>query len=165
MQAELSEYDRLAPKSCEFERTTVGWRRAKVMAIMLIELWERLRGYDKWVETEARIVSYETLRRRLPAPQPKPISGRVSGDLITWKDGHGARHYGTFINLDTSPLYQLLEGEKTRIRYNPANPDRYYHRQYFLHWVALIEKGIAILVVCGGFIGWQVWTIIAHHGR
>jgi hypothetical protein len=132
---------------------------------MLIELWERLRGYDKWIEAEAKIVSYETLRRRLPAPQPKPISGSVSGDLLTWKDQHGARHYGTFINHETSPLYQLLEGEKTRILYNPANPDRYYHRQYFLHWVALIVKGVAILVVCGGFIVWRIWTIIAHHGR
>jgi hypothetical protein len=26
-------------------------------AIMLIEIWERLRGYDKWVQTEAKIES------------------------------------------------------------------------------------------------------------
>jgi hypothetical protein len=24
---------------------------------MLIEIWERLRGYDKWIETEAKIES------------------------------------------------------------------------------------------------------------
>jgi hypothetical protein len=135
------------------------------MAIMLIELWERLRGYDKWVEAQARVLSYEALRRKVGAPMPKRDFGSVSGDLLTWKDGHGDRHFGTFINHDTSPLYQLLEGEKIRILYNPANPERYYHRQYFLHWVALIVKGIAIFVVCGGFIVWRIWTIIAHHGR
>jgi hypothetical protein len=26
-------------------------------AIMLIEIWERLRGYDKWVQTEAKVES------------------------------------------------------------------------------------------------------------
>jgi hypothetical protein len=31
--------------------------QANVNAIMLIELWERLRGYDKWVETQAMIKS------------------------------------------------------------------------------------------------------------
>jgi hypothetical protein len=132
---------------------------------MLIEIWERLRGYNKWAEAEATIVSYETVRRRLGAKAAKSISGRFSTDLLSWKDAEGQRHYGAFVNQDTSSLYQMLDGEQFQILYNPANPDRYYHRGYFLHLFGIFAKAIAGLAIWLGMVGWVVWTIIAHHGR
>lgn len=132
---------------------------------MLIELWERLRGYNKWAEADATIVSYETVRKKLGAKAAKSVSGRFSTDLLSWKDAQGEKHYGAFVNQDTSPLYQMLEGEKIKILYNPANPDRYYHRGYFLHMFAIFAKAIAGLAIFGGLFGWRVWSIIVHHGR
>lgn len=132
---------------------------------MLIELWERLRGYDKWTEADAAIVSFESVRKKLGVRALKRGSSSFSSDLLSWTDDRGKRHFGAFINQDISPLYQMLEGETIRICYDPANPDRYYNRKYFVHWVATIAKAIAALAIGGGFIAWRIWTIIAHHGR
>lgn len=131
---------------------------------MLIELWERLRGYDKWADTEARVVSFDTYRRLFGAGAKTRPTSRMSSDLLTWKDGKGARRYSGFINFDTSPLYQLLDGNKITIRYDPAKPDRYYNREYFLSWLGFWAKRIAAGVIGGGFIVWRVWMIVKHRG-
>lgn len=131
---------------------------------MLIELWERLRGYHEWVETEANIESFQTVRKRLGRSDRIPRTRNVSSDLLVWRDQHGRRHYGPFVNLDTSPLYQLLEGETIRIRYDPANPDRYYNRAYFLAWVTFATKATAAVALAGGFIVWRIWMIVTRRG-
>jgi len=76
---------------------------------MLIKLWERIRGYDRWVQTDATIESsamedhvYD-YRGQIKHQQTAPC--RVPDD---------------------SPLYQLIGGEKVTIRYDPQNPEEYY---------------------------------------
>ena len=130
---------------------------------MLIEIWERLRGYDKWIEAEAVIVSGKKIRREFGLPALRSDS-RFSSDLLMWVDREGEKRFGPFVNQDTSPLYQLLEGETVLVRYDPSKPDRFYNRAHFLSWVAMLTKAALALIVCGGFIAWRIWMIVIRHG-
>jgi hypothetical protein len=87
---------------------------------MLIEIWERLRGYDKWVQAEARVELSKVEKRK------DSYSGWVATNVISWKDLSGATRIANFSVSGDSPLYQLIGGETVTIRYNPANPDKYY---------------------------------------
>jgi hypothetical protein len=127
---------------------------------MLIEILERLRGYDKWIETEARVDYAAKIRKALGKRFQESPDSRVSGQLLVWKDQYNRTQWGTFITLDTSPLYQLLDGETITIRYNPARPGRYYCRSHFLSWAAFIAKTILAVAVAVGLIVWRVWTIL-----
>jgi hypothetical protein len=131
---------------------------------MLIELWERLRGYDKWIETEARIDSADAIKKALGKRYRNLGSGRFSADLLVWKDQYARAHYGAFVNHDTSPLYQMLEGETLIIRYDPARPGRYYCRALWLSWTAFIAKAVLAVAAGGGFIVWRIWSIIKGRG-
>ena len=82
-----------------------------------------------------------------------------------WKDRLGEARYGVFINQDTSPLFQLLEGEKISIRYDPSNPNRFYNRAHFQSWIVLITKMAVAIVLGGGFIIWRIWLIFETCGR
>lgn len=95
---------------------------------MLIELWEKFRGYDNWIQVSARIESSDV--------EKTPHYGRdgsvsytwASGDELAWTDREGQRRSSEFKVDDESPLYQLVSGENVTIRYNPANPDEFYYR-------------------------------------
>jgi hypothetical protein len=123
---------------------------------MFIEVWERLRGYDKWVQTEATIESSNV--------EKQPITGRYgnvvdyaysSGDVLAWADGHGEKQYADFNVPESSPLYQLIGGETVTIRYNPARPEEFYYRELLrtrIHIAVKMTLGILfLLVLYGGF--------------
>jgi hypothetical protein len=129
---------------------------------MLIELWEKLRGYDKWPETEATIISGERVRRALRMHDPKLT--QVSADMLVWKDQYARKQYGPFVTYDTSPLYQLLEGQTILIRYSPVQPNRYYSRPLFLGWLLHLTKAAVAVAVGGGIIVWRVWMIVSRRG-
>jgi hypothetical protein len=131
---------------------------------MLIELWERLRGYDRWPEAQATVVSGERLRRKYGLPGPRKNT-QFSSDLLMWTDQKGKEWYGPFVNQDTSPLFQLLDGELISIRYNPSNPGRFYNREHFQSWMVMIAKAALAIILGGGFIAWRIWEIVAHRGR
>jgi hypothetical protein len=111
---------------------------------MLIEIWERLRGFDKWIETEAKIES-----SKVEAEAIKNSHGAVrdyvysSGDTLTWTDAAGEKHSAGFKVPDDSPLYQLVGGETVTIRYDPARPDRYYFRELLRTQVHTAVKATA----------------------
>jgi uncharacterized protein DUF3592 len=128
--------------------------------IMLIEIWERLRGYDKWIQTEAKIVTSEEIRSKLGEKYRR----RDGSNLLFWQDQQGEPQYGAFVTFDTSPLYQTLEGEGVSIRYNPARPSRYYCRPLFLSWAAQIAKAVLGVAIFGGFLVWRIWSIIERRG-
>ncbi|WP_348262715.1 hypothetical protein P8935_23360 [Telmatobacter sp. DSM 110680] len=129
---------------------------------MLIEFWERLRGYDKWPETEATIISGQKVRRALRLRDPK--LNRVSADMLVWKDQYARKHYGAFVTYDTSALYQLLEGESILIRYDPSRPNRYYNRSLFVAWlIHLTKAAIAISVFLAALV-WRIWMIVTRRG-
>jgi hypothetical protein len=93
---------------------------------MLIEIWERLRGYHKWTETQAIIESANVNK--------EPVGERgisfitTSADTLAWNDQTGQKHSAKFTLSDDSPLLKLKAGDAVTLRYNPASPDRFYLR-------------------------------------
>jgi hypothetical protein len=106
---------------------------------MLIEIWERLRGYDKWTRAEATVKSSKVARLRVGWPRIGGSSqrGRVgrwqSNCIIDWADVSGKLHTTRFAVAERSPLFQLLDGQTVSILYNPADPGEYYLRELFRH--------------------------------
>lgn len=101
---------------------------------MLIEIWERLWGYDRWIETEATIKS-STLE--MPeAGKDKSERRNFNNTYLTWQatceatwtDRSGTLHKGKFVAGERSPLFQLYDGQTVSLRYNPRNPDELYIR-------------------------------------
>jgi hypothetical protein len=95
---------------------------------MLIELWERLRGYNKWIETEAKVESSQ-VKETQHSDDGIDYSTYDSNDVLVWADQQGENQRAYFKVPDDSPLYQLVGGETITIRYNPAEPDQYYLRE------------------------------------
>jgi len=131
---------------------------------MLIELWERLRGYNKWVQAEARVDSAAAIRRTLGKRYQESPTSRASGRLLVWKDQLGKKQVGVFVTLDTSPFYQLLDGETITIRYNPARPNHYYCRAHLLSWLVHLAKISLVGFVSMGFFVWLILRIIEKRG-
>jgi hypothetical protein len=123
---------------------------------MLIEIWERLRGYDKWVQTEAKIESSDVEKTAHSDRYGNVSYTWASGDLLAWTDRQGQKQYAEFTVPDDSPLYQLVGGETVTIRYDPARPDRFYFRELLrtrVHTVVQrILAAVAFLVVLAGFL-------------
>ncbi len=97
---------------------------------MLIKLWERLHGYDKWTPVDA-IVQSSDLAEVDFGPRPgrneKPtLTEWESSCTIMWVDSDGKRHTARFEVREGSPLFQLYGGQKVGIRYDPSAPDRFY---------------------------------------
>lgn len=101
---------------------------------MLIELWERLRGYDKWIPVEARIQSSTLSEEQIGeihsryTGEYEPVYEWESENVLTWTDKSGQEHSASYKVNEDSPLFQLYDGQTVTIRYNPANPDEFYLR-------------------------------------
>jgi Protein of unknown function (DUF3592) len=130
---------------------------------MLIEIWERLRGYDKWTKTEATVQSSELVDRLADPRKTKgvwrlllsyPWGAWQSNCSIGWTDASGAPHIAKYAAAENSALYQKYEGQRVSIRYNPANPGDYYLRELLLQRVffAFLRTTILLwLALC--FVG------------
>jgi hypothetical protein len=92
---------------------------------MLIELWERFCGYDRWVLVEATIESSQ-MEDNETTYRGQTRHVYDSGDTLVWIDRQGNRQTGFCRVPDDSPLYQLVGGEKIAIRFNPDKPEEYY---------------------------------------
>jgi hypothetical protein len=105
-------------------------RCGRMGTIMLIEIWERLRGYNKWIQTEAQFESSKVEEsKQFGAYRQQDGSTWASDDVLVWTDRQGQRHGVEFQVPDDSPLYQFVDGETVTIRYNPAKPDQFYLRE------------------------------------
>ena len=119
---------------------------------MLIEIWERLRGYDKWIKSEATVESSE--------PTNQELHGRdlsFSEDVIAWTDRAGEKHRAPINVQAHSPLFQLVQGSKIDIRYNPADPEGYYLRELLRSRVRKVFSTamVAMLLIAAlAFFGW-----------
>ncbi len=114
---------------------------------MWIELCERLFGYDKWTETTARFEAanvQQYVQRSTLAPDQVSYSSR---DTIVWTDADGKEHRASFVVGENSPVYYQYDGSQVPIRYNPANPDRFYYRDLFLSRVR--SRTVATLTAIG----------------
>ena len=118
---------------------------------MLIEMWERLRGFDKWVEAEAQIISSEVQERVYTNQMGKTTHYYGSGNVLTWTDQSGKEQSASFKVPDSSPLYQMVDGQSLRIRYNPKNSTEFYLRELFQsQLITGVKTGLLILIVLMG---------------
>ena len=129
---------------------------------MLIEMWGRLRGFDKWVEAEATITAAD-MEQTAHMDRGGNVSYTYgSGDEITWTDELCQKHSADFKVSDDSPLYQLVGGENVTIRYNPSNPDEYYYPELLrARFVAASRKSLGVLAflfALGLLIGLNILT-------
>lgn len=119
---------------------------------MLIEIWERLRGYDKWIQKEATVESSE--------PTNYQLHGRdlsYSEDVIVWTDSAGEKHRAAISVQAHSPLFQLVQGSMVGIRYNPADPEEYYLREVIQTRVRKVLSTAlvtALMIAALAFFGW-----------
>jgi hypothetical protein len=95
---------------------------------MLIELWERLRGYDKWPSAEAKIANAKMKRTAHSGRDGSVSYSYASANRLEWIDFHGQKQSAEFRVHDDSPLYQFIGGETIEIRSDPERPNRYYFR-------------------------------------
>ena len=130
---------------------------------MLIELWEKLRGYDKWVETEAKIMSSQA--EAIPNRYGETVNCAYdSNDTLTWVDAAGETQSAQFEVDEQSPLYQLIGGESVTIRYDPRDPSRFYFRELLRSQVnfavrTALTAGVA-LVIGYVILGMRIWLLI-----
>ncbi len=106
---------------------------------MLIEIWERLRGYDKWIQTEATILSSKLTKPGVVLSD----NGRFAKLLepwqwhltctIGWNDALRNPYTACYTVGELSALYQLYNGQNVIIRYNPASPEDYYLRDLLIN--------------------------------
>jgi hypothetical protein len=85
---------------------------------VLTGFWERLRGLDKWTSTEATVESCKVRESHFGATQ--------SVCKISWRDNQGSPQSGKFKVDEESPLFQLIEGDKVSIRFNPQRPAQFH---------------------------------------
>jgi len=120
---------------------------------MFLELWERLRGYDQWVETQAAVERSDVSVTSYTGRSGEVIDTYDAGDVITWTDSRGEKQYATFDVEEGSPLFQLVGGESVTIRYDPAHPDRFYYRDLLRSRVRSACKAILTILVIAGLVG------------
>lgn len=124
---------------------------------MLIELWERLRGYDKWVQTTAKVESSiveKTLLGNRSGPSSYSYRSRV---VLRWKDKNHENEVAIFRVPDDSPLYMLVGGEAIPIRYNPAQPDQFYLRELLQARIRKVATRIGVALVIVGIVFIASW--------
>ena len=128
---------------------------------MLIEVWEKFRGFDEWTETEATVIS------SVPKPSGVLDGGKASKNpsatqwnaavRIVWKDASGEAYSEQFEVGEDSPLYQLCEGNPLLIRVDPKRPAEVYVRGLIESNVMIVWKGaltiaLGFLLIIGFFL-------------
>jgi hypothetical protein len=126
---------------------------------MFIEIWERLRGYDKWFETTATIESSKE-QKIVTQGRYGPIESFESDDLITWTDNHGEKQYAGFTADENVKLFQLIDGETVRIRYNPSQPDEFYYRDLLEDRVRKFVRNALLVLFVAAFLALRIWASI-----
>jgi hypothetical protein len=120
-------------------------------AIMLTEIRNRLHGYDKWIQTDATILSSELAEpdAGLECNEKRSNPGSPfqwhSTCTIGWTDVSGITHKGSYTISELSPLFQLYEGQIVPIRYNPACPGEYYLRELCIYKATSTIKGMLLI--------------------
>ena len=114
---------------------------------MLIDLWEKLRGYDRWIETEATVERSDVTDRYDPKfpVRYRDISKELSSrDVLKFTDEKGETQRLSFSVPGDSPLFLLVDGSKVKIRYNPLNSDQYYLRELLQTRLYAVVKRISV---------------------
>jgi len=128
---------------------------------MLIEVWEKFRGYDKWVNATAMIERSDVEKTPYNNRDGSVSYFYGAGDTIAWV-ADGTKHYADFNVEEGSPLFQLVGGESVAIRYNPKNPDEFYYRDLLKSHVNRFCRGVFIALV---FIAILIIVLLRGPGR
>ncbi len=142
---------------------------------MLIEIWERLRGFNNWTAAVATVQSSKLTPVRFGNVRP----GRdASGQTIGWQpvckivreDRHCIQHTAEFEGFEESPLYQLTDGDTVKIRFNPNKPAEYYlpgvlQSKLARTWKLGVWAVLAILVLIGFVVVWFGPSILNAFSR
>jgi hypothetical protein len=126
-------------------------------ANMLVELWERVRGYDKWVRTNA-VVCRSGTERIEHSGRYGPYYTTEAGDVIEWTDPNGEKQYADFNVPEGSKMFQLVAGDTVEIRFNPAKPDEFYYRDLLQVRVRQAVGGTLATVVVLTLYGLMIWA-------
>jgi len=126
---------------------------------MWLVLWEKVRGYDKWIEAQATVQTPETPRSPSEEVDEQPAWG---GDILVWTDQSGNRQSANFIVPDDCTLYQKVAGDTLVIRYDPRNPARFYFRQLYRIRIRTTAKRILITASIIGLIVMAIWVRQKH---
>jgi hypothetical protein len=119
---------------------------------MLIEMWERLRGYDKWIEAEAEIESSQ-----VSTYYDRQGEHEQSSDILKWTDIQGETHRCDFTVPEDSSLYQNVAGQTITIRYSPADPERYYLRELLQTRMRIVVRfAVPVLLLIGLVVVWKL---------
>jgi Protein of unknown function (DUF3592) len=124
---------------------------------MLIEIWERLRGYDKWMRTNA-VVSRSGTEQIEHSGRYGPYYTTEAGDVIEWTDPTGEKQYADFNAPEGSKLFQLVSGDTVEIRFNPAKPDEFYYRDLLQMRVRQAVVGTSTVVLVLAVYGLMIWA-------
>jgi len=124
---------------------------------MLIELWERLRGYDRWIETTARFEAADVKKSVHVDSWGRRKAHYATSDTIAWTDQQGNIHRDSFRVSDSSSLYLMVDGEQVDIRYNPARPNRYYYRALFVSRLRAAAGAILMVLLLAGLLFLKHW--------
>jgi hypothetical protein len=124
---------------------------------MLIEIWERLRGYDKWVQTNA-VVCRSATEQVEHQGRYGPYFTTEAGDVIEWTDPTGEKQYADFNVPEGSKLFQLITGDTVDIRYNPAKPDDFYYRELLQLRVRQAAGATLAVLLVLSIYGLLIWA-------
>jgi len=134
--------------------------------IVLIEFWERLRGYHKWTPTKATVQSSTLSGVELA----KQSVAWQSVCKIVWQDEDRVPHRAEFEVFEDSPLYQLIDGDTVDIRFNPTKPEQFYlpgliQSRLAKAWKLTIFAVLFALVLIGIVVAWfgpNILTALSH---
>ena len=117
---------------------------------MFIEVWERLRGFDRWLETQARIESIRWWGVPDHHNQELGSRWRVLFKIVRISyAAHGGAHFSKTV-LFPAFRFDLNTGDELAIRYAPTDPEKVYVRsrtEYAMNLVVLVLMAIAMVAV------------------
>jgi hypothetical protein len=128
-------------------------------SIVLIEVWEHLRGYSNWTPTKATVESSTPSGIEFGRNAAKQSVAWQSVCKIAWLDQNRIPHTAEFEAFEESPLYQLCDGDTVEIRFNPKKPDQFYlpgliQSRLAKAWKLTIFAVMLILAMIGIAIAW-----------
>ena len=124
---------------------------------MLIEIWEHLRGYDNWVETNA-VVCRSATEKVEHYSRGRNYYTYEAGDVIELTDPTGEKQYADFNAPEGSKLFQLVQGDTVEIRFNPAKPDEFYYRDLLRMRVRQTAIATCTIIMIAAFYGLIIWA-------
>ena len=130
---------------------------------MLIDLWEKFRGYDKWVETHASVSAATVQQSAVIVGSAKKTNQSQnalfinSAVRIQWNGPDGKTYSEKFEAAEESPLYQLCEGDTLTVRMNPRRPDEIYipgllESELMAGWKFILVVVVLVLAVSAYFL-------------